>query len=406
MRLVQSLRSWFRTVLPHEGVVIGMVVVYCLTDMIQFFHGIRGPRLLWGFLPEHNDPGAFVAFMAAVVYGGFRAVYFHPFYRKDYREWLLTTPWNFRRRLPFGPVHLVVQDVLIVGLLTLGSARAENFSPVGVPFAFLLPYFLLSMLSLMNTSQGPVAYAMALTLGGLIRWAGDPYVVTGILVLLYGQSLWGLHRSLRSFHEWELRWWKEQGLADLLSSNMTTFAEQAQNKLLGWPFDRLSLKRNSSPVTITVGMGAGLLIAWWLHGGLHHVFRNAAPVPRQFAPAAVSASLAMPCLVLMAIRVGIYVTGYAPPISLLGRLATFRWIIPGYDKVFLAPLFGAGIVLVGPVALSQIGLPWEFGVPLLVGLLITIALSMPPSLDEWRLSGHHRVVPAVQFQQQQFVETR
>jgi hypothetical protein len=406
MQLVQRARSWFRTVLPHEGVVIGAVVLYSLTDLVQLLDGLRGRRLLWGFLPEYNEPGAFLAYLAAVVYGGFRAVYFHPFFRKDYREWLLTTPWDVGRRLPFGPVHLVLQDLLMVGVLTLAAARVPNFSPVNVPLAFLLPYFLLLMLALMNTGQGLVAYAMALTLGGLIRWAGEVHVVAGILVLLYGQALWGLRRSLRSFHEWELRWWKEQGLADLLSSNMTTFAEQAQNKLLGWPFDRLSLKRNSAPMTITTGVCAGLLIAWWLHGGLHHVFRNAAPVPRQFAPAAVSASLAMPCLVLMAVRVGIYVTGYAPPISLLGRLATFRWIIPGYDKVFLAPLFGAAIVLAGPFALSEIGLPWEFGVPLLVGLLITVALSMPPALDEWRLTGHHRVVPAVQFQQQQFVETR
>jgi hypothetical protein len=406
MRLVQRFRSWFRTVLPHEGVVIGVVVMYALTDVVQLLHGLRGGRLLLGFLPEHNEPGAFLAHIAAVVFGGFRAVYFHPFFRKDYREWLLTTPWDVRQKLPFGPVHLVVQDVLIVGFLTLAAARIRDFSPVSVPLAFLLPYFLLSMLALMNTGQGLVAYAMALTLGGLIRWASQHDVVAGILLLLYGQSLWGLRRALGSFHQWQLRWWKEQGLADLLSNNLTTFAEQAQNKLLGWPFDRLSLKRNSSPVTITIGAGAGLLIAWWLHGGLHHVLQNAAPFPRQFAPAAVSASLAMPCLVLMAFRVGIYVTGYAPPISLMGRLATFRWIIPGYDKVFVAPLIGAGVVLVGPFALSEIGLPWEFGIPLLVGLLITVALSMPPSLDEWRLTGHHRVVAAVQFQQQQFVETR
>jgi hypothetical protein len=215
-----------------------------------------------------------------------------------------------------------------------------------------------------------------------------------------------LRRALCSFHQWELRWWKEQGLADLLSNNLTTFAEQAQNKLLGWPFDRLSLKRNSSPMTITIGAGAGLLIAWWLHGGLHQLFRNAAPGALQFAPAAISAGLAMPCLVLMAFRVGIYVTGYAPPISLMGRLATFRWIIPGYDKVFLAPIIGAGLVMGGPFAINEIGLAWEFGIPVLVGLLMTMALSMPPSLDEWRLTGHHRVVAAVQFQQQQFVETR
>lgn len=41
MRAVQRLRSWFRTVLPHEGVVIGLVVAYSLTDMVQLLPAVQ-----------------------------------------------------------------------------------------------------------------------------------------------------------------------------------------------------------------------------------------------------------------------------------------------------------------------------------------------------------------------------
>lgn len=404
MNPVQRIRSWFRTVLPFENAVIGLVVTYCLIEAAHLITLRPGRPLRWGFLPEENEAVAVIALIAALIYGGFRAVYFHPFFRKEYREWLIMTPWSASRRLPFGPVHLVVQDVIVVGLLSLAGARGGEFTWVTIPLAFLLPYLVLSMLALMNTGQGPIAYAMALTMGALIRWANDPPIVAGILVALYAQALWGLRRSLRAFHEWDLQWWTEQGLADLMSNNFSNLAELSQNRLLGWPFERLSLKRAVTSVSIRQGCAAGVLIAWWLSGALNHIFRNAGGGP--LPPEAVSAGLAVPCLVLMAFRVGIYVTGYAPPISLLGRIATFRWIIPGYDQVFLAPIVGALLVAFGPQALAGIGLPWEFGIAALIGLLVIVALSMPPTLDQWRLTGHHRIVPAVQFQQQLFVETR
>ena len=41
------LRDWFRVVLPHEGIVIGIVVLYLMTDVIQLLDALM-EQLHWG----------------------------------------------------------------------------------------------------------------------------------------------------------------------------------------------------------------------------------------------------------------------------------------------------------------------------------------------------------------------
>jgi hypothetical protein len=46
----------------------------------------------------------------------------------------------------------------------------------------------------------------------------------------------------------------------------------------------------------------------------------------------------------------LYEYGFAPPISLWGRFLHFRWVIPCYDQLFVAPLcagLGSFAVVVG-----------------------------------------------------------
>jgi hypothetical protein len=102
------------------------------------------------------------------------------------------------------------------------------------------------------------------------------------------------------------------------------------------------------------------------------------------------------CTFLMLPSIGgrllIYLNGYAPPISFRGRIVTGRWIIPGYDQVFVAPLLAliAGSwlpkVLInrgfGFVEANTISLIWVYFLILILG----------PSLKTWRLTGNHRIM--------------
>ncbi len=80
-----------------------------------------------------------------------------------------------------------------------------------------------------------------------------------------------------------------------------------------------------------------------------------------------------------------------PPISLLGRIATGRLIIPGYDMALLAPLapiLAAGVL---PDAATAVGIPMVIGYPVAAGVVIWLALALPPRRTDWQLTGHHRI---------------
>jgi hypothetical protein len=87
---------------------------------------------------------------------------------------------------------------------------------------------------------------------------------------------------------------------------------------------------------------------------------------------------------------------YAPPISLWGRLRTGRWIIPGYDQVFVTPLLVGTILIMLPWTLMQQGIGPDIYVPLTIGIATIVALAGPPSLMGWRLTGMHRIRSAPQ----------
>ena len=79
----------------------------------------------------------------------------------------------------------------------------------------------------------------------------------------------------------------------------------------------------------------------------------------------------------------------------MGRLAHGRLIIPGYDKVFVAPL------LAMLACLTIISLPYwtgiseRFAIPGALTISWWIIYGMGPSLDAWRLTGNHRIVKGV-----------
>jgi hypothetical protein len=300
-------------------------------------------------------------------------------------------------------VHLVWQDLLIVGVLTALSLRMRTAVPHLAPLLFLVGYLVLLMLAHAATGQRAVAYIMALSLGGVVRFANETGVAVALMAALYALAMFGLRRSLAAFERWDLAWWQDQGVQEFFSSDWSKLQEIGRQKIVGWPWERLSAKRNDVSVSIGAGLAISVLVGWCLYALLYHLLRNAiGPPPR---PEAVSAMLGGPCLAMMSIRLIRYCWGYAPPISVLGRLVTLRWIVPGYDQVFVAPVCVAIVAYYGPHALMMMGVPVLYAVPLLLALALWMCLTMPPSLEQWRLTGNHRITPAMQAQQNEVMQT-
>jgi hypothetical protein len=68
-------------------------------------------------------------------------------------------------------------------------------------------------------------------------------------------------------------------------------------------------------------------------------------------------------LVSVLVRLFVYVSECRPPISLLGRVATRRLIIPRYDRVFVAPILTIFTAFILPYAILRLGIPAVVALP-------------------------------------------
>jgi hypothetical protein len=97
-----------------------------------------------------------------------------------------------------------------------------------------------------------------------------------------------------------------------------------------------------------------------------------------------------------------YGVGYGPPISLWGRLWTGRWIMPSYDRIFLAPLCGTAAFLSGMILYAAFDVDGPV-LALFLTIVVMTSLVMGPRLENWRLTGNHRLtsrgLPPREFEQ-------
>jgi hypothetical protein len=77
----------------------------------------------------------------------------------------------------------------------------------------------------------------------------------------------------------------------------------------------------------------------------------------------------------------------------MGRIFTLRWIIPGYDQVFIAPIFSLAATILWCLAGDRMDWPASTVIPVGMFLTLFLTMGMGPSLAEWRLTGQHRLSP-------------
>jgi energy-coupling factor transporter ATP-binding protein EcfA2 len=94
----------------------------------------------------------------------------------------------------------------------------------------------------------------------------------------------------------------------------------------------------------------------------------------------------------------------ASPISLAGRITTGRWIVPGYDVIYLAPIL---ILSAFPAVLLTLR-AWdalsELGLPVCRAVAMFIALTTPPERRQRRLTGRHRMTSGLSKSNEEFVK--
>ena len=319
----------------------------------------------------------------ALALGLFRVVAFHPFYRPGYRAWLERTPWTYRKPLPMGPVALVWEDGVALLALVLLTLTVPGCDPIRLLALFTLSYLAALALTLGPTGEPAYGYLLGFGIGLMVRVypRPDAMLAAGIVVAAAGQV--GLRRSLARF-PWPGRF-QPQYSAEAIEN---TFRQQ-QDQACGWPYDRLR-PFAQAPVRLTFldAVLFSMLAGWWLFA-LEGLFADPRDALGLFA-----AVLPMGTFIAALLRLVKYTQGYASPLNLWGRLLTFRWIVPGYDQVFVGPMLTIAMAPLSVAFFYHLGWPAQVFLPITGGLVIFAAIATPPSLRRWRLTGQHRIVPA------------
>jgi len=321
---------------------------------------------------------------AGLGYGVFRVVGFHPFYRPGYRTWLERTPWTSRTPLPFGPVSLVWEDGFALATLALLSRVTPGSDPARTLALVLFAYIALLALTMAPTGEQAYAYLLAFGLGLVVRLSPHAETALAAGMVVYAAGYVGLRRSLARF-PWHVEW------QDNLSANSLEQALQRKSEQpCGWPYDQL---RPRAEPRVRVGLLDALLISmlvgWWLFAA-EALFTSPREALGLFAMVVPTGTF----LAALSRLVG-YAQGHAPPLTLWGRLRTFRWIIPNYDQVFVGPLLTLVMAPLSIVLFYWMGLRANAFLPITSALVLFTALAAPPRLRRWKLTGSHRIVPAI-----------
>ncbi len=371
---LQKLRTWVRPASILPTLALAFLV----------FEGLYLWTVWWKGIPLGQDyfrPRDAMTLFLVFVFGVLRASSLHPLVWTSYGSWLERTPWRMPKPLPLGPLHLTPRDAILLDLIALAMHDA-TVNKLLVPLLFLVGYYLASCCLLLATGETGFCYALLFGLGFVARlWSELPEALAAA-ALCYPLALWGLRHSLAKFP------WSSPLLRRAFDLIRNAGLQNAGDKiaptpLLGWPHDIMRPRQPSSGIGYLDGALVSLLVGWTLYG----VASNRGV--REF-------SLVLGGGVVMMIalgRIGLYCQCYRPPINLWGRVWTGRWIIPGYDKVMLPSIAVIVIAVVTVKLLERRVIEPQIVIPLAVSLALLVVLNSGPSLEEWRHTGSHRIVP-------------
>jgi len=399
--MMAGIFRWKRLVLPPWWAVALILLAYLSIDAFRLYLGwwfdLPGPSTGW-WLDAGGDVKLFpqaqwvVLGAAAVAFAVYRAA-FHPAHRPGYRAWLACTPWTAAKALPLAPVHLILQDGAILGLLLL-LMRTTGRELMLPAFAFLFAYQIAMALTLLITGQRWAAYGLLLCLSIALRLLPAGLAGIAVLVLVYPLTYRAHLRCLAHF-PWRT---KDPLAADIVRVLAASRPRPSVGSHpLGFPFQYLAPKQAVPAISLAEGTMVSLLAGAWGHA----IVVNWPDAESQYG-CSVLVCLG-PVLAANVVRLILFCGHYWPPISLLGRLATRRYVVWRYDRVLVAPWLALLVLVAGGLQFLPTGAGRTWGMPLVLAVGLWLNLNLGPRLLDWRLTGGHRLGMGIR-DRQTFVE--
>jgi hypothetical protein len=387
---VSKFMRWMRVVLITDWVLwlmVGAVIsTWLLQQLAAGWLKLVAPSNLTeaelGLTETSIHP--FVTCVVAYAYGALRVVAFHPIVNKPYGRWLATTPWKYPEPLPLGPIHFAWQDVVLL-LILVGLTLLPpwwNLTIVfGVPLAFLAGYCLALGHALYRLETYWALGLYALLAGFALLAISYPPALALVALALIGVSYLAIG-ALRNFPYTEARR-KDLGLAH---SELQSEAD------VYWTIvplaDETYMDLPNALQTTTISLLTG-----WLMFGVATL-----PISDFTVGGLFCAHLGV-CALAIGGRILRFVSHRFPPITILGRIATGKNIIPGYDRIFIAPLAATVAAILVPALLLVLGVWPALAIALSTMIAVWLALALPPSFKDWYYTGHfHMLRPTVNQQ--------
>lgn len=335
---------------------------------------LNGLLIRWGEEFFHPDYFIFIFCAFAAIHGAMRVCCFHPAFSKAYFNWLVLTPWDSSKPLPRGPVHLVWVDLVVLGLVSLLAYPALSYKVWIIPSVFLGAYLLFLNIALVMQGQGD-GMLISVFVAPFLWWPYGPWSIFPVLLMLYGIAYWALCKQIKEF-PWNTGWWKDNPVQQWK-------LQAGSLQQVGWPFYPMLIP-DSTGISLSQSVVVAGLITWWVHSVSFIVgFPFIKFITTMFL------------LFLGMLRLVLYETGmtYRAPISFWGRMFTIYWFIRGYDRVFLASFLAAINTIL--FLLLPIWIQWPSWILHDIGVFSTlfILFAMPPTLQNWRLTGSYRIPP-------------
>lgn len=381
-RLAGQIVRWLRVPLPAMVWLGAFVLCIGILELFRLIIEIRW-RQPAAHIYQVRDV---LLFFTAAVYGIYRVGAFHPLFSKSYREWLEATPWQSQKALPAGPIVLVPQDLLLMGLLV--CLQHDSSLPRWIaPLIALNCYVLALVVSLSATNQGFWCYIALLSVAIELRLCPHPWLM-GSFAIIACMACWrGLERSLAEFP------WTDQ-LKEIHWNEPIVQNSSLAN--YGWPHAVLHPQQKDSQISVGSMFMTSLLIAFYCHD-IDYLLADLI-FQGNLAAGGLAVSSIFPVVLVpiaITIRLGAYLAAMNSPINLWGRLLSGRWIIPAYDQVFLGPFITA--VATGLCFLLPQVYPlctYRMVAPLANGMFIFLIVSTGPKLRRWQLTAPAMIYPS------------
>ena len=397
-----SWKSAIRQLLPPTVYIVLAVLAVAIVELIWWVSA-AAVRNRMGLDPLLVIRDHLIVFLLTA-YGVFRVAAFHPLFRNEYRGWLERTPWQPGIALPLGPVRLAWADLFIVGSVAclledpreITDPDLSRLSALAGLLAFLQAHSLALAVVLWLIRPRGLAY-LAMFLAAVSVRLSVEFPIAAILALA-GSSIvahLGLTQSWHLFPWTESRDWVAQiqtgwksmkmragnGPGDDISPDRVPPAD------LGWPFGVCSPYQPPEFLTIRDRLLVGLLAGFWCYAVCSVVLDKLV-----FGLSAML--LLYGTIALMGLRAVGFGGSHASPMNFFGRLRTFRWIIPAYDKCVVGPLSIFAVAVVGGLTgFFGLQIPLRILTPLMVTLTIWTAALAGPTPRVWKLTAPARLVP-------------